>query len=321
MSHGESLIDFCRFAFDDGGAGLTAYPLRLAAAFREYFGIHSTPTFVETISLVLRLGIRPDAVDYLETGGTNMTAGGEWYVHYSSNDRPATQKFTIFHELFEIIDKVLGQVDCTHSRLREPQLSRYADRFAAAVLLPRHFFMRQMIESGCDVVQLAEQLELSHQCLLIGFAQHLEDTPLVGVLYEYCPASPLSGPLATTRDFVATVVVKTLPVRSLRQLCPRQPVPVRNTRPCRGSLVCTAITSGQPVLWRDTKDERYPVVLVRPLLRGGLEPYRVILLALPSHEQSMLQPQIQCIRPMELDGQDPCPLIGIDPECNDCSGE
>ena len=318
MSGEDRLVDFCRFALDAPERPVTGSPVRLAGLLREYAGIRRTPSLDRVVGLARSFGIDIQAVDYLPTGGTNMTANGVWHIHYSAKDKPPTQKFTICHELFEVIDKVFKSVDRSHCRLWDPQLSRYADRFAAAVLIPHDFFVRQMHASGCDVARLGEELELSHQSLLIAFAQHFADIPVVGVLYEYCPARPLAGPLAETRDFAASVVVKSPPARWVRQLCPVQAVPARNSRPSPGSLVCAAINIGRPLLWRQTGDEGYPVILVRPLLWGGLEPYRLILLALPDEEYHMISPQVERIQPVALGAEDSCPFEGIYPICQEC---
>jgi hypothetical protein len=319
MSQKVSLIDFCRYVLDTQRRPVTDDPAYLAALFREYAGIQRTPTLNEVVDLVRSFGIDIQAVDYLSTGGINMTAGGVWHIHYSAKDKPATQKFDVLHELFEVIDKTFKTIDQSHCRLKEPKLSRYADQFAAAVLIPHDFFVSQMHANGCDVARLGEELELSHQCLLIAFAEHFADIPVVAVLYEYCPPRPLAGPVAETRDFAASVVVKSPPARWVRQLCPVQPVPARGSRPSPGTLVCAAINTGQALLWRQTDDEAYPVILVRPLLWGGLEPYRVILLAVPDEEYNMISPQVDRIQPVVIGAEDSCPFEGIYPECQQCS--
>ena len=83
-----------------------------------------------------------------------MTANGLWHIHYSANDKAPTQKFTIFHELFEIIQKSIGLQDANFIVMKEPELSRSADRFAAATLIPPDFFIEQVGKTGCDLVKL-----------------------------------------------------------------------------------------------------------------------------------------------------------------------
>ena len=202
-----SLSDFCRYALDYEEGRYADDPVRLGAIFREYAGIQRTPSLARTINLVRSLGINIEAVDYLKTGGTNMMPKGNWHIHYSAKDRPATQKFTIFHELFEVIHKNLNFLNPDYGLLREPHISRYADRFAGAALIPPGFFISQVGMTGCDLVKLGEDLELSHQCLLIALGQHFVEIPLVGALYEYRPDGVIgaNGEI----NFVATVVVKT----------------------------------------------------------------------------------------------------------------
>lgn len=301
-----SLGDLCRYVLDYEEGQCADNPVRLGAVFREYAGVHRTPDLAMTISLVRSLGIKTEAVDYLKTGGTNMTARGCWYIHYSSKDKPATRKFTIFHELFEVVHKCLNSLNPDCALLKEPQISRYADRFAAAVLIPPAFFLNQAGKTGCDLVKLAQNLELSHQCLLVALGQHFADIPFIGVLYEH----RLDGTACAdgeVKDFIATLVVKTPRASRIRSLCGLQTVPARNAHPLVGSLVCAAVTGGRPVLWRRTHVEDSAAILVRPLRSVGREPYRVILLAIPNEEFGMISFQAETIAPIPVNGDTLCP--------------
>ena len=306
MATPNSVEGFCRYALDVEEGQFAHDPVRLGSLFREYAGIQRTPGLKKTIELVRSLGIKIEAVSYLDTGGTNMTANGSWHIHYATKDRSPTQKFDILHELFEVIHKSFGTLYPDYSALREPQLSQYADRFAAATLIPPHFFLNQALATGCDLVKLSEGLELSHQCLLIALGQHFVDIPLIGVLYEYHPQGEIDTN-AEIKDFVATVVVKTGRARRIKELCALQTVPVRNSHPSFGSLVCAAVTGGRPVLWRSTHIEDSPAVLVRPLLSAGRDPYRVILLAVPNEEFGMISSQADRIEPILVNGDISCP--------------
>ena len=301
-----SLGDVCRYILDYEEGRYADDPVRLGAVFREYAGIQRTPSLARTITFVRSLGINIEAVDYLKSGGTNMTANGYWYIHYSAKDRPATQKFTVFHELFEVIHKNIVVLDFSYSLMKEPQMSQCADRFAAAALIPPRFFFGRVSATGCDLVKLGEDLELSHQCLLIALGQHFVDIPLVGVLYEH-RLDGATGEDTEIDDFVATVVVKTPRARRIRDLCGLQNVPARNSHPRVGSLVCAAVTGGHPLLWRSTHIEDSPAILVRPLLSAGREPYRVILLAIPVEEFGMISYQVEGIEPLSVNGDVSCP--------------
>ncbi|ACZ61378.1 ImmA/IrrE family metallo-endopeptidase [Dehalococcoides mccartyi] len=301
-----SLGDLCRYILSYEEGQYADNPVRLGAIVREYASIQSTPNLLRTIGLVRSLGIKIEAVDYLKTGGTNMLAKGCWYIHYSAKDKPATRKFTIFHELFEIIHKNLNSLNPDYALMKEPQISRCADRFAAAVLIPPDFFLNQAGKTGCDLVKLAQNLELSHQCLLIALGQHFAEIPFIGVLFEH----RLDGENCTDgeiKDFMATLVVKTPPASRIRSLCGLQTVPARNAHPQVGSLVCAAVTSGHPVLWRSAHVEDSPAILVRPLRSVGREPYRVIMLAIPNEEFGMISLQAETIEPVPVNGDTLCP--------------
>jgi len=306
MSAPGSLGDFCRYALDYEEGRYVDDPVRLGSVFKEYAGINRTPSLKKTVDLVRSLGIKIEGVPYLDTGGTNMMAKGSWHIHYAAKDRPATQKFDIFHELFELIHKNLNFFNPDCGLLREPHISRYADRFAAATLIPPSFFINQVGMTGCDLVKLSEDLELSHQCLLIALGQHFVDIPLIGVLYEYRPDGAISEN-RKIEGFAATVVVKTGRAQRIKELCALQAVPARNSHAQMGSLVCAAVTGGHPMLWRSTHIEDSPAVLVRPLLSSGLEPYRVILLAIPNEEFGMISSQVERIEPIPVNGDVWCP--------------
>ena len=301
-----SLGDLCRYVLDYEEGQYVDDPVSLGGVFRKYTGMQRTPTLKTTLNLVRSLGIKIEAVDYLKTGGTNMTANGFWYIHYSAKDKPATQKFTVFHELFEIIQKGMFEQDCHYRLMKEPQMSQCADRFAAAALIPPRFFLVKASATGCDLMKLGEDLGLSHQCLLIALGQHFADIPLVGVLYEYRP-NGTTGTNVEIGDFVASVVVKTPRARRIKDLCGLQTVPTRNSHARAGSLVCASVTAGRSVLWRNTSIEDSPAILVRPLLSAGREPYRVILLAIPDEEFGMISRQVEGIEPITVSGDVSCP--------------
>lgn len=297
--------EFCRYVIDCNEDHLLDDPVSLGGIFRAYAGIKRTPTLSSTIRLVQSLGIVIDGVDYLKSGGTNMIANGCWHIHYSVNERPATRKFTILHELFEIFNKNFNLYQPDFLPLREPKMSRHADRFAASALLPPDFFLKRVQATGCDIKILSDELELSNQCVLIALGQHFSDIPFVGVLYE----NHLNGSKKNKdiENFIATVVVKTPKAKQFKYLCGLQSVPFRNEKARFESLVCAAITGGQPLLWRNDDVGHSPAIFVRPLISTDKEPYRVILLAVPSQEYHVISTQVDKIEPLRVNGDIPCP--------------
>jgi Zn-dependent peptidase ImmA (M78 family) len=301
----KSAADFCRYSMVKSGRFVTD-PVRLGAIFREYANLEGTPDLKKTVEFVRGMGIKIQAVKYLETGGVNMVARKSWHVHYSAKDKPATQKFDILHELFEVIHKSFNTLYPDYPILKEPYLSRYADRFASGVLIPQRFFLKRLIETGCDLVKLGEDLELSYQCLLVAMRQHLGNISFVGALYDYHLQEGIRSRLKTN-DYITSLVVKTGAARSLNELCWLQPAPIPNEPPKTASLVCAALYGNYSILYRGDEGKNSHSVLVRLLSSNAGKPYRVILLALPSNKISRFSPQIDSMETIIIDEDSPCP--------------
>ena len=300
MRDKDRLEDFCLWAIGRLKGAMPYGPLPLAALFREFSHIEKTVTLRHTLKLVSSLGIIVDEVDYLNSGAVNMWKD-DWYIHYSSHEPQATQKFSIFHELFEIIDKSLKGLVSKYPGLKEPYLSRCADRFAAAVLMPPDFLAHKMIATGCDAVILAQELELSHQALLISFAENLPDIAFGAALYDHV----FTGFFKNTRveEFVARLVVKSPQARYARKLCASQWLPARGASAVPASLVCMAVKNNLPVLCRPDhggEDSEYPAILVRPIKWWREEAGRVLLLTVPDGEFHLIQPQVEKLKPLKV---------------------
>ncbi len=313
MASNLSLAGFCRLALSANNSHSAADPASLGKLFRQYAGIERTPSLMRAVELVRSLGINIGEVDYLRKGGANMKARGVWYIHYSAHDRPAIQKFTIFHELFEILRKSFAEITPAYQSPQEPEMNpaarrsaeRSADRFASAVLLSPQFLISHLIATGCDVVKLAEGLELSHQCLLIAMEQHLRDIPFVGAIFDYQLPDGLKA-RQKTYTYNTTLVVKTLSAQRLKPLCKLQPEPVLHENPTSGSLVCAAVHGGFPVFYHNP-DNGDAAVLVRTIFSASRIPSRIILLALPSGKSDRFYPQVEVIQAIMVNKHSACP--------------
>ena len=317
MTAVKSTADFCRYSMLAKSGRFVTDAVRLGILFREYAGIQEIPSLRQIVEMVRSLGIKMQTVKYLETGGVNMLARGSWHIHYAAKDKSATQKFDILHELFEVIHKNLSEFYPDYPVFKEPYLSRYADRFAAAVLIPQRYFIKRLIETGCDLVKLGESLELSHQCLLVAMRQHLGHIPFVGVLYDYHPQNGIRSRYKTA-DYMTNLVVKTSPAKRLKELCSLQPEPVPNESPKTGSLVCAALYSSCALLYCDVGNKDTQAVFVRPLFSNPQKPYRIILLALPGDKLSRFSPQADSMETLIINEDSPCPsshLCRNSPNC------
>ncbi len=289
------LEDFCRRVVETEEGPCSDDPRALAEQFREFFGLEGTPGLSRVLDLMSSLGVMLEEVQYLETGAVNMWKDG-WHVHFAFKDPPGTQKFDLLHEAYEIVDKTFTKMLSFYPGIKEPALSRNADRFAAAVLMPPKFISVKMDESGCDPVLLGVELELSHQALLISFVERLQDIPFVAAVYDYVPSEGSKS--FCLDDLSATMVVRSPAARYVRRLCACQAVGAKGAVAKAGSLVCLAARSGRPVLCRP--DEAHeapgaPAVLVRPIPWRNRAPGRVLLLAVPNDEDTLLRPQVESL--------------------------
>jgi len=308
-----SLAGFYRLALSANKNRLAADPVTLGQLFRQYARIERTPSLLRAVELVRSLGIIIEEVDYLSQGGVNMKPKGIWYIHYSAHDRPAIQKFTVFHELFEIIRKSFAEQTPDYRLPPEPEMNqndrhfaeRSADRFVSTVLLSPQFLISHLVTTGCDVVKLAEGLELSQQCLLIAMEQHLKNIPFIGALFDYQLPDGLKS-RQKTHDYNTTLVVKSLSARRQKIICRLQPEPVLRENPTRGSLVCAAVHGGFPVFYRGSNDGD-AAVLVRPLFSGSRTPSRIILLTLPNVKSNRFFPQVDSIQAIIVNKHSSCP--------------
>jgi hypothetical protein len=131
----------------------------------------------------------------------------------------------------------------------------------------------------------------------------------VGALYENHPLNNSAN--KGVEDFLATVVVKTPKARRFKYLCGLQPIPARKEKARFETLVCASITGGYSLLWQNVRVDDSPVILVRPLMSNGQEPYRVILMAFPSDEYNMIAAQVDAIEPVQINGESCCPSEAI----------
>ncbi|MDD5702448.1 MAG: ImmA/IrrE family metallo-endopeptidase [Dehalococcoidales bacterium] len=310
-----SLTDFCRLAFNASNRRFAADPVQLGKLFRQYAGIERTPSLKRTVELVRSLGIVIEEVDCLSTHGANMLDKDRvWHLIYAAKDQPATQKFTIFHELFEILQKSFAELAPSYHSPQEIETNqsakrsaeRSADRFAGAVLLSSQLFVKHLIATGCDLVKLAEGLELSHQCLLVAMEQHLAKLPFVGALYEYQPRDGIRS-RQKAYDYLATLVVKTGVPWPIPEICRWQTEPVLNERPQGGSLICAALQGGYPIFYQSEGNENSAAILVRPLFSGARRPSRLVFLVLPGAKSDRFFPQADLIQAITVNENSVCP--------------
>jgi len=104
MSAPGSLGDFCRYALDYEEGCYADDPVRLGALFREYAGIDRTPGIRKTVDQVRSLGIKIQAVPYLDTGGTPVAEAAGVETLLLGAQRRSTSTDELFAESEKTFD-------------------------------------------------------------------------------------------------------------------------------------------------------------------------------------------------------------------------
>jgi len=98
-----------------------------------------------------------------------------WLIHLNSNDTPARQRFTLYHEIFHILahckaTPVFKKTSCSHKGTFNELL---ADHFAAIILLPEKWLKEKWTEVK-DVSQMAAIFDVPKPVMYLGLkAMHL----------------------------------------------------------------------------------------------------------------------------------------------------
>jgi Zn-dependent peptidase ImmA (M78 family) len=92
-----------------------------------------------------------------------------WLIHLNSNDTPARQRFTLYHEIFHILahckaTPVFKKTSHSHKGTFNELL---ADHFAAIILLPENWVKEKWLELK-DVSQMAAIFDVPKPIMYLG---------------------------------------------------------------------------------------------------------------------------------------------------------
>ncbi len=160
-------------------------PESFAVRFSSFFGLSTRPDLTELTEVFQRAGIGTVSEKKLPSDlrGIHYTLpdGGN-AIHYQPGQWEASIEFTILHEGYEICYETLWR-RC-YGRKSNARVCNLADRFAAAVLMPRDIFASFAHASGLDVVELHHVFRCSYSAVAIRLAEVVREIPLMVVLYQ-----------------------------------------------------------------------------------------------------------------------------------------
>lgn len=114
------------------------------------------------------------------TSGMATKVGHHWVVVIRSDEAMVRQRFTLAHELKHIIDdeavsamtsKHLALYPAARGFTPTEQAERVADRFAAALLMPRPLLRADWADGIQDIARLSRRYGVSHQAMTFRLTQ------------------------------------------------------------------------------------------------------------------------------------------------------
>ena len=287
-----TLDDFCHRLLDDELFRERLEPERLAAAFTEFFHLAARPTVMELAALLRDAGfgtVSGRELDGLK--GVHFGAPrGEYDIYYREDLWEGAKAHTVLHEAYEIIHETLCALHSDDPP--ERRVCREADRFAAAVLMPRDTFTAYALVSGLDVVVLQGVFQCSYASVAMRLAEVMRRQPLVALLYErQDKGDPAGWPdPVNPESFRAAVVKRTAgfgPPGSPLLCGWRSGVPRPGKALPSDSLAEQAVRSGRP----EYAEEDGIAVAARPVLWKG-RVAKVAVVAVPYGDRAVLAPQL-----------------------------
>jgi hypothetical protein len=268
----------------------------LADEFRDMFlsGLPVSPKVLEVVAESLGIKVSSGPTPKGMRGYNDMYQGN-MSIYYKDNDCRSGKENTILHEIRELMEHVFSEICPGYQPLRTLAVHNAANRFAAAVLLPRDEFRDKVFETGFDIVALGELYWKSCAQIIIRIAEVFQgDIFYYGALYEPCrivhPEYRVTYWSASSNEDHQSLA---------GQLFPR-----KGHSAASGSLVDEAVERRVPclverIITSETEHVGQLTAIARPIIFGD-NIYRVPLVAVLRQDRDVIQPQIDRVYPTVL---------------------
>ncbi|MEL7562798.1 hypothetical protein [Dehalogenimonas sp. 4OHTPN] len=230
--------------------------------------------------------------------GYHEVIGSRKNIYFRKDDTVSGIQNTILHEIREMMETLFSETDSSYEPLRTSARHMAANSFATAVLLPKDDFMKKVYETGLDVIDLASLYSKSCAQVLLRMGEVLQGRLfLYTALYE--PANDPGGWSVSYWTGCSNEEEPEANVYSANGLFPRKGRSVT-----ADSIVDLALKTGRPHLGRIAlgHDEDIELLaLARPLVISD-EPVKAVLTAILRTDRDKLEPQLDRICPVEIEG-------------------
>jgi hypothetical protein len=294
---------FCSYLVSKYGSPDLASEEQKAEEFRDFY-FRGLPVNRKSLRAVARVcGLDIHAVPMPPPlRGYSELIDGRGRIYYREDDCTRGVENTIPHEIREMMEPIFSRLCAGYRPLRTSAVHRAANRFAAALLLPREEYKKKVYRTGFDVLALGELYPRAYSQLLLRIAEVIDgELFFYGALYELLELPGVFDPRLVvtywTRSFN-----RCSPWANYEGTCPI--FARRGHQALPGSPVGEAVRLGQPQL-----AERIPAsedgetdltAIAQPLLLGE-EVVRVALVVVLYQDKEVLQPQIDRVQPMRMD--------------------
>jgi hypothetical protein len=268
----------------------------LADEFRDMF-LSDLPVSPKVLEIVAEsLGIKVSAGPTPKgIRGYNDMYEGKMNIYYKNDDCRSGKENTILHEIRELMEHVFSQICPDYQPLRTLAVHNAANRFAAAVLLPRDEFRDKVYETGFDIVALGELYWKSCAQIIIRIAEVFQGEMFYyGALYE--PFRIVHPEYRVTYWSASS--------NEDHQSLAGQLFPRKGRSATLGSLVDEAVQRRVPclverIITTETDNVGQLAAIARPIIYGDTI-YRVPLVAVMRQDMDVIQPQIDRVYPFVL---------------------
>lgn len=179
-------VEFCRGLVERYRYPGTISPETLAREFASQFQLFPPVDLDVLIGAAESLGI-PASPANMPGGLRGFHHGNEenYAILYREGEWVGSIRHTILHEVCEIIEKTLADLQPDYRPPRGPDLEIRADKFAAAVLLPRNGFRLLALTSAFNPLHLQQHYRQAYSSLLLRLTEVFdEEIPLQVIMYE-----------------------------------------------------------------------------------------------------------------------------------------
>jgi len=293
---------FCQYVIKKYGNPNDATEEQKAEEFRKVY-FKNIPLNLHTLQVVASVcGIRTNGLESKKMPpklrGYHEVIGDYKNIYYREEDSLSGIQNTILHEIREMMETLFTEVNPTYIPLKTKARHLAANQFATAVLLPRSSFSAKLFATGLDIIELSNQYSKSCSQVLLRMGEVLQ-----GKLFMYAALYEPNSENEWQVTYWTACHNETDPdsnVFGVDGLFPRKG---RIAAP--DSLVSQSVTERKSYLVQhitllDSMDEGL-VAFARPLLIPEI-PVKVALVVLLEQNRNILQPQIDRLQPMVIDG-------------------